>query len=154
MLGFLHRLDLFCVSVAMAIVNLFFPPVLFFVVFRCLNVWIPASSGFVLCVGGQSHRKSFLSTGSVFCLVQVLTGFLNVWISASSGFVLRVGSHSLHKSFLSPRFCVVFRCSPASYMFRFLRLVHLCCASVAIAIANIFLPLVLFFVLFRCSQVS
>ena len=62
MFGFL-RLDLVCVSVSIAIVSLLIP--LFFLT-GFLNVLISASSEFVLCVGGHSHRKSFVSSGSVF----------------------------------------------------------------------------------------
>ncbi len=71
MFGFLRFLDLFCASVAIAIVNLFFPPDLLFVcrvwvLTGFVNVWISASSGFVLCMGGHSHHKSILSLSSVF----------------------------------------------------------------------------------------
>ena len=70
MFGFPHLLDLFCALVAIATVNLFFAPVLFVFVFGCpKNVWTSTSSAFVWCVGGHSHRKSFLIRGSVLsCL--------------------------------------------------------------------------------------
>ena len=113
MFGFLSLLDLFCASVAIAIVNLFLSLGDVFcrvqVLTGFLNVWISALSGLVLCVGGYSYCKHVFAPGSIFCRVQVLTGFLNAWISGSSGFVLFVGGHSHRKSFLSPIsvFCCV-----------------------------------------------
>ena len=63
-------------------------------------------------------------------------------ISASSGFVLCVGGRSHRKLFLSEIlfFCVVFRFSQVLQMLGFLTLLHLLCASVAIAIANLAFP--------------
>ena len=70
MFGFLRLLDLFCGSVAIAVVNLFFPSS---VLVSCLGVHrfckclISAISGFVWCVGGHSQSVSFPFV--FFCVV-------------------------------------------------------------------------------------
>ena len=72
----------------------FLSPVLFFVMFKCLQVHISAS-GLVLVV---SHNKSVFSPGSVFLSCLRVAGIVNVWIFAS-GFVLCVGCHSIVNRF-------------------------------------------------------
>ena len=72
MFGFLRLLHMFCVSVAVAIVYLFFSPFFVFcpvyVLTGVLNVWISASSGLVSCVGGHSHHKSVIFLRFFFLL--------------------------------------------------------------------------------------
>ena len=70
MFGFLNLLDLFCALVAIAVVNLFFPPVLFVCrvhigAYRFLKCF--ASSGFVFCVDVHSHHKLFFPLVPFFC---------------------------------------------------------------------------------------
>ena len=104
MFGFLRLLDLFCASVALAIINRFFPPVLFlfcvYVLTGFVNVWISVSSQFVLCFGCHSHCKSVLSPGSVFCVVFRCSQVSIVWISESSGLMSCFDGHSHRQSCL------------------------------------------------------
>ena len=84
---------------ATAIVNLFFSPGCVF--WSCVGahevgyVWISADL-FCVSVAIAIVFCVLFASGSVCCLVEVLTGFVNVWISAN-GFVLCVGGHSYRK---------------------------------------------------------